>query len=164
MTAFAVPTTPGIYVGALTLLSFGFLFVTPFVTAIAIRIDGSGGLASAAQGTQMIASAIGPGIGGALLANGSFAVDHAGTDGSSAGDRMHRHGVWSGLQAEEMSLGQSTAEAVVSQLIIDASDRTTATAATCSTPRSRGPGSAAHPTRSKGTSASSTLQAPRRRR
>ncbi|HTX47921.1 MAG TPA: CAP domain-containing protein [Caulobacteraceae bacterium] len=48
--------------------------------------------------------------------------DHVGADGSSAGERMRRHGVWSGIFAEEMSLGQTSAEGVVRQLIVDSGD------------------------------------------
>jgi uncharacterized protein YkwD len=48
---------------------------------------------------------------------GSF--EHRGSDGSSAGERMRRHGVWAGIMAEEMSAGQYTAADVVRQLIVD---------------------------------------------
>jgi uncharacterized protein YkwD len=44
---------------------------------------------------------------------------HDGRDGSSAFDRMHRHGVWAGIEAEELSFGQSSAASVVHQLIVD---------------------------------------------
>jgi uncharacterized protein YkwD len=47
------------------------------------------------------------------------AFTHTGSDGSSAGERMHRAGVWAGMLAEEMSSGQDTAADVVRQLIID---------------------------------------------
>lgn len=53
-------------------------------------------------------------------AHGAF--DHVGADGSSAGDRMRRHGVWSGIFAEEMSLGETSADGVVRQLIVDSGD------------------------------------------
>ena len=49
--------------------------------------------------------------------HGSFT--HTGSDGSSAGERMHRAGVWAGMLAEEMSAGESDAADVVRQLIID---------------------------------------------
>jgi uncharacterized protein YkwD len=47
------------------------------------------------------------------------AFTHTGSDGSSAGERMHRAGVWAGMLAEEMSAGESSAADVVRQLIID---------------------------------------------
>jgi len=47
------------------------------------------------------------------------AFTHTGSDGSSAGERMHRVGVWAGMMAEEMSAGEETADDVVRQLIID---------------------------------------------
>jgi uncharacterized protein YkwD len=47
------------------------------------------------------------------------AFTHTGSDGSSAGERMHRAGVWAGLMAEEMSAGEGSADDVVRQLIID---------------------------------------------
>ena len=49
--------------------------------------------------------------------HGSFT--HTGSDGSSAGERMHRAGVWAGMMAEEMSAGQQSADDVVRQLIVD---------------------------------------------
>jgi uncharacterized protein YkwD len=49
--------------------------------------------------------------------HGSFT--HTGSDGSSAGERMHRAGVWAGMMAEEMSAGETSADDVVRQLIID---------------------------------------------
>ena len=47
------------------------------------------------------------------------AFTHTGSDGSSAGQRMHRAGVWAGMMAEEMSAGEETADDIVRQLIID---------------------------------------------
>ena len=47
------------------------------------------------------------------------AFTHTGSDGSSAGQRMHRAGVWAGMTAEEMSAGEDRADDVVRQLIID---------------------------------------------
>jgi uncharacterized protein YkwD len=47
------------------------------------------------------------------------AFTHTGSDGSSAGERMHRAGVWAGMLAEEMSAGESSGAGVVRQLIID---------------------------------------------
>jgi len=47
------------------------------------------------------------------------AFTHTGSDGSSAGERMHRAGVWAGMMAEEMSAGAASADDVVRQLIID---------------------------------------------
>ena len=47
------------------------------------------------------------------------AFTHSGSDGSSAGERMHRAGVWAGMMAEEMSAGEESADDVVRQLIID---------------------------------------------
>ena len=36
------------------------------------------------------------------------AFTHTGSDGSSAGERMHRAGVWAGMMAEEMSAGEGS--------------------------------------------------------
>ena len=47
------------------------------------------------------------------------AFTHTGSDGSSAGERMRRAGVWAGVMAEEMSAGEETAADIVRQLIID---------------------------------------------
>jgi hypothetical protein len=47
------------------------------------------------------------------------AFDHTGSDGSTAGQRMRRAGVWAGVMAEAMSAGQETARDVVRQLIVD---------------------------------------------
>jgi uncharacterized protein YkwD len=45
--------------------------------------------------------------------------EHTGSDGSSAGERMRRQGVWAGLLAEEMSAGDMSAADLVKQMIID---------------------------------------------
>jgi uncharacterized protein YkwD len=47
------------------------------------------------------------------------AFEHTGSDGSSAGERMRRAGVWAGMLAEEMAAGEDTAGDVVRALIID---------------------------------------------
>ena len=47
------------------------------------------------------------------------AFEHTGSDGSSAGERMRRAGVWAGVLAEEMAAGQQIAGEVVRQLIVD---------------------------------------------
>jgi uncharacterized protein YkwD len=47
------------------------------------------------------------------------AFEHAGSDGSSAGERMRRAGVWAGMEAEEMAAGEESAEDIVRSLIID---------------------------------------------
>jgi uncharacterized protein YkwD len=44
---------------------------------------------------------------------------HVGADGSSLSDRLHRHGVWAGLAAEDISYGYSSPRDVVRQLIVD---------------------------------------------
>jgi len=49
--------------------------------------------------------------------HGSF--EHTGWDGSSAGERMRREGVWAGLLAEEMTAGDMSAADLVRQMIID---------------------------------------------
>jgi uncharacterized protein YkwD len=49
--------------------------------------------------------------------HGSFT--HTGSDGSSAGERMRRAGVWAGMTAEEMSAGEANADDIVRQLIVD---------------------------------------------
>jgi uncharacterized protein YkwD len=47
------------------------------------------------------------------------AVGHAGSDGSSLGQRIQRQGLWSGGVAEVISYGKDSPAAVVRQLIID---------------------------------------------
>ncbi len=69
--AFALATTPFAYVASLSALSFAYLYVGPFITAIALRIDPSGGLLSAARGGQLLTSAAAPTVGGLFLAYGS---------------------------------------------------------------------------------------------
>jgi predicted MFS family arabinose efflux permease len=71
---FAISTSPMFYISSLTVLSFAFLFVTPFITAIAIEADSSGNLWSAAHGSQILVGSFGPLIGGFLLSRGSFAT------------------------------------------------------------------------------------------
>lgn len=68
----ALATGPLQYAAALSVLSFAFVFVGPFILSIAVRIDASGGLAGAAQGAQMLAGAVAPFIGGLLLSKVSF--------------------------------------------------------------------------------------------
>lgn len=46
-------------------------------------------------------------------------VGHTGSDGSSTSDRMHRAKVWASIMAEDISVGQTTAAGLVSQLVID---------------------------------------------
>jgi uncharacterized protein YkwD len=46
-------------------------------------------------------------------------VGHIGPDGLTPGQRMKAAGVWAGITEENVSFGQSTAAAVVRQLIID---------------------------------------------
>lgn len=46
-------------------------------------------------------------------------VGHIGPDGLTPAQRMKQAGVWAGITEENISFGQSTAEAVVRQLIID---------------------------------------------
>jgi predicted MFS family arabinose efflux permease len=70
--ALALAASPLSYVVALSVLSFAFMFTTPFLTAIAVRVDASGGLAGAVQGVQMLTGAVAPFLGGALLMTGSF--------------------------------------------------------------------------------------------
>jgi uncharacterized protein YkwD len=45
--------------------------------------------------------------------------EHDGSDGSTAGERMRRAGVWAGVLAEEMSAGEESARDVVRQMIVD---------------------------------------------
>jgi uncharacterized protein YkwD len=44
---------------------------------------------------------------------------HVGSDGASLSDRLHRHGVWAGLAAEDISYGYQTPRDIVRQLIVD---------------------------------------------
>ena len=44
---------------------------------------------------------------------------HIGVDGASLNDRLHRHGVWAGLAAEDISYGYRTPRDVARQLIVD---------------------------------------------
>ncbi|HKU98344.1 MAG TPA: MFS transporter [Vineibacter sp.] len=69
--AFALATTPLAYVASLSVLSFAYLFAGPFITSIALRVDPSGGLLSAARGAQLLTSAAAPTVGGLFLAYGS---------------------------------------------------------------------------------------------
>lgn len=70
----ALTSEPIGYVTALIALSFGFVFVLPFLLGCAVEIDSSGGLASAAYGAQILAGAIAPFAGGMTLMHGSFAA------------------------------------------------------------------------------------------
>jgi uncharacterized protein YkwD len=44
---------------------------------------------------------------------------HTGSDGASLGERLHRHGVWAGSAAEDISYGYQTPRDVLRQLIVD---------------------------------------------
>lgn len=44
---------------------------------------------------------------------------HVGAGGESLGERLHRHGVWAGMAAEDISYGYQTPRDVVRQLIVD---------------------------------------------
>jgi uncharacterized protein YkwD len=44
---------------------------------------------------------------------------HVGVDGASLSDRLHRHGVWASLAAEDISYGYRTPRDVARQLIVD---------------------------------------------
>ncbi|MDB5461000.1 MAG: SCP-like extracellular [Caulobacteraceae bacterium] len=44
---------------------------------------------------------------------------HLGPDGAPLSERLHRHGVWAGLAAEDISYGYRTPRDVVRQLIVD---------------------------------------------
>ncbi len=70
--ALALASAPLAYVTALTTLSFGFVFVLPFLLGCAVEIDPSGGLASATYGAQILAGAVAPFVGGLTLLHGSF--------------------------------------------------------------------------------------------
>ena len=59
------------YAAAMTLVSFAFVFVTPFLLEGAVRLDGTGMLAGAIQGGQLLAGAAAPVIAGLLVAGGS---------------------------------------------------------------------------------------------
>ena len=50
---------------------------------------------------------------------GSGAFGHVGGDGSSFGERIERHGRWSGAIAENITYGAGDAASVVMQLIVD---------------------------------------------
>jgi uncharacterized protein YkwD len=50
-------------------------------------------------------------------AGGAFG--HRGSDSSDPGQRMNRHGIWSGRWGENISYGKSTARDIVIALIID---------------------------------------------
>lgn len=50
-------------------------------------------------------------------AGGAFG--HAGSDRSNPGERMNRHGTWSGFWGENISYGQSNARQIVIALIVD---------------------------------------------
>jgi uncharacterized protein YkwD len=44
---------------------------------------------------------------------------HVGVDGASLSDRLHRHGVWASVAAEDISYGYRTPRDVARQLIVD---------------------------------------------
>jgi uncharacterized protein YkwD len=50
---------------------------------------------------------------------GSGAFGHVGSDGSTFGDRVSRHGRWTGTIAENITYGAADAASVVRQLIVD---------------------------------------------
>ncbi len=54
-------------------------------------------------------------------ADGSFG--HRGSDRSNPGDRISRHGIWSGLCGENIFYGESSAREIVIALIIDDGER-----------------------------------------
>jgi uncharacterized protein YkwD len=47
-------------------------------------------------------------------------VGHVSPDGATLGERLHAHGVWAGLAAEDISYGHADPREVVRQLIVDA--------------------------------------------
>jgi len=51
------------------------------------------------------------------------AVGHESESGERLGDRLHRHGLWASLAAEDISYGYISPEQVVDQLIIDSGVR-----------------------------------------
>ena len=71
----AVAFAPGsaFYVVANTVQAFFFVFSIPFLTAVAIALDGSGGLAAAAGGWSTLIGAGAPMLAGYLIERGGFA-------------------------------------------------------------------------------------------
>jgi uncharacterized protein YkwD len=53
----------------------------------------------------------------------SGGLGHAGSDGTNPGERMNRHGVWSGGWGENLSYGESNPREIVVALIIDDGQR-----------------------------------------
>ena len=69
-----VALAPGlpVYAGALSAQAFFFIFAGPFVTAVAVLIDRSGGLAAAAHGWGSLAGALAPALTGVVIGAGHF--------------------------------------------------------------------------------------------
>ncbi|MDE2486145.1 MAG: CAP domain-containing protein [Alphaproteobacteria bacterium] len=55
----------------------------------------------------------------ALAQGRTHEVGHVSPDGATLSDRLHRHGVWSGLSGEDISYGYQSPRDIVRQLIVD---------------------------------------------
>lgn len=72
VTMLAAADAPLSYGLGLTLVSFAFVYVVPFLTSIAARLDPSGWLSSGVLASLPLAGSVGPLIGGLLLARESY--------------------------------------------------------------------------------------------
>ena len=70
--AIAFAPNPSIFMGAIALQAFFFVFGIPFLTAVAISIDASGGLAAAATGWATLIGAGVPMLAGLMIDRGGF--------------------------------------------------------------------------------------------
>jgi predicted MFS family arabinose efflux permease len=63
----------GVYIGAMAVQAFTYVFSTPFITAVAVAKDRTGGLAAALSGWSTLLSAGAPAMAGLLVRHGSYA-------------------------------------------------------------------------------------------
>jgi predicted MFS family arabinose efflux permease len=66
--------TPGVYVTAVLLLGPGFFFSQPFMMGAMAALDPYGRVGAAAGGAMTVGAALGPGVGGLLVAAGDYAA------------------------------------------------------------------------------------------
>ncbi|BCP54875.1 hypothetical protein K32_34920 [Kaistia sp. 32K] len=65
-------TTPAVYISSLVVMFFFFVFVGPFLTALAMKVDGTGGLAAAIMGWSTLISSLAPAVSGRLVEGDQF--------------------------------------------------------------------------------------------
>ncbi len=64
--------TPTIYIASLIIMFFFFVFVGPFLTALAMNVDGTGGLAAAIMGWSTLISSLAPAVSGVFVEGEQF--------------------------------------------------------------------------------------------